>query len=341
MSDIKLLHKSRLFLILLTIWLIPLLAQGQRLSEYMTADSLNAGDVFEYSITLDRNENYDRIVFPDSSHFGELFEIRSRQQFRLTDYKDSLVYHLQFFGTEDTTLATLPVQLISEDDTTQLYTNPIPVHFQTVLQSEEDEFRPFKPIFDFAAAWWPYILALLLLIAGGWYLYQKYFLEIEQQEPKPEPVFTPEPFKDPLNQLANNLKQLRSFSFSSEEDFEQFYIKLGDSIREYFEHLHQIPALESTSSEILRDLRRRALDKELIDHTRRVLNEADMVKFARFTPTEKQAEEALHKADAFLKKARRIDGPRVDQLRRQHNMRIEKKRKEFEQQLQEDKEGIQ
>lgn len=338
MSDIKLLYKPHLFLILVAVWLIPSLAEGQRLTEYITADSLNAGDIFEYSITLDRNESYDRIVFPDSSHFGELFEIRSRQQFRVTEYKDSLLLRLQFFGTKDTTLAALPVYLISENDTTELYTNPAPINFQTVLQSEEDEFRPFKPIFDFAATWWPYILVLLLLIAAGWYLYQKYFLPVQQTEPKTKPVFSPEPFRDPLNQLANNLRQLKSFSFSSEEDYEQFYIKLGDSIREYFEHLHQIPALESTSSEILRDLKRRALDKELIDHTRRVLNEADMVKFARFTPTEQQAEEALQKADAFLKKARRIDGPRVDQLRRQHNMKIEKERKAFEQQ--EDEESV-
>lgn len=338
MSHIKLLQKPHLFIILLALWLIPFLAEAQRISESATADSLNVGDVFDFSITLDRENDYDRIIFPDSSHFGELFEIRSRQQFRVTEYSDSLVYRLQFFGTGDTTLPAMPVFLVSGSDTTRLNTNPVPIYFKTVLQSEEEEFRPFKPIFDFAATWWPYILGLLLLIAAGWYLYQKYFAKLKQQESKPEPVFSPTPFHDPLNQLANNLQQLKSFTFNSEEDFEHFYIKLGDSIREYFERLHNIPALESTSSEILRDLDRRSLDGELIDHTRKVLNEADMVKFARFTPTEEQAEKALQKADAFLKKARHIDGPKVDQLRRQHQLKIEEQRKAFEQKLQKDEE---
>lgn len=306
-------------------------AQSQQLTEYVNVDSLTVGDAFTYTITLNKDRRYDDIIFPDSASFGNPFELRSRQQHRVSDFKDSLVYDLQFFGTEDHTIPQLQVQLVIDADTTTLLTNPVPVAFKTVLQSEEEEFRPLKPIFDFAAAWWPYILALLLLMAAGWYLYYLYYEKgLEPAEPVVRQEYSPTPFQDPLNRLKNILSQLKGYSLSTENDFKVFYINLGDAIREYFEDLYHIPALESTSREILYELERRSVDEELVDKTKAVLREADMVKFAKFTPTEAQAAKALEKADAFLKRAKEVDKPRIEHLRRKHHQENEKRRREFE-----------
>lgn len=303
---------------------------SQGVTEYVRIDSLNVGDTFTYTLTLSKDQPYDGIVFPDSADFASPFEIRSQQRFQVTDFKDSLIYNVQFFGTEDATIPALPVQLINGTDTTTVRTNPVPVRFKTVLQSEEEGFRPLKPIFDFAAAWWPYIIALLLLLAAAWYLYSLYKEKGLEPKPVARQEYSPTPFQDPLNKLGNILSQLKGYTFSSEQDYKLFYINLGDSIREYFEDLYHIPALESTSREILYELKRRAIDEELIDKTKAVLQEADMVKFAKFTPTEAQAEKALDKADAFLKRAREVDKPRVDHLRRKHHQENEKQRKAFE-----------
>ena len=316
----------------------PSLSFAQSATEYVLVDSVNVGDQFDYTLTLEKNTTYDEIIFPDSTDFGSVFEIRSVQRFKVTDFKDSLIYKLQFFGTSDTTIPELAVALVSGDDTTTAYTRSAPIYFKTVLESEEEEFRPFKPIFDFAAAWWPYILALILLAAAGWYLYQLYLRQEEQPEPKPRPEFSSKPFLDPLKQLESSLKQLHSFTFESEEDFDQFYVNLGDAIRLYFERLHNIPALESTSGEIMYELNRRSIDEELIDQTQKVLNEADMVKFAKFTPTEDQAKEALDKGEAFLTKAQKIDGPKVNQMRRQHNIKMERQKRAFEESQKEEAE---
>ena len=299
--------------------------------EYATIDSLRVGDRFDYTITLSKDQPYDNVIYPDSSNFGPGFEIRSQQRFQVTDFKDSLIYDIQFFGTEETSIPQLPVKLVNDGDTSTVYTNPVPVPFKTVLQSEEEELRPLKPIFDFAAAWWPYIIALFLLIAAGWYLYKLYHEKALEPKPVEKQVYSPTPFQDPLNRLSNILSQLKGYTFTSEKDFEVFYINLGDAIREYFEDLYHIPALESTSREILYELSRRSVDSELIDKTKAVLQEADMVKFAKFTPTEAQAEKALKKADAFLERAKEVDKERVDYLRRKHQEKNEQKRQEFEQ----------
>lgn len=306
-------------------------AHSQQLTEYVPPDSLAVGDTLTYTLTLSKDRQYEDIIFPDSASFGTPFELRSHQRYRVSDFKDSLVYNLQFFGTEDFTIPRLEVLLVSEADTTSLLTNPIPVNFKSVLQPEEEEFRPLKPIFDFAAAWWPYILAFFLLAAAGWYLYYLYKEKaLEPAEPEVRQQFSPTPFQDPLNRLKNILSQLKGYSLETEHDFKVFYINLGDAIREYFEDLYHIPALESTSREILYELERRAVDDELIDKTKAVLREADMVKFAKFTPTQEQADKALKKADAFLNRAKEVDKPRIEHLRRKHHQENERKRREFE-----------
>lgn len=312
-------------------FLYPGHLKAQNVTEYAKIDSLRVGDRFDYTITLSKDQPYDDIIFPDSSSFGSSFEIRSQQRFQVTDFKDSLIYNIQFFGTEEASIPQLPVKLVNDGDTSTVYTNQVPVPFKTVLQSEEEELRPLKPIFDFAAAWWPYILALLLLLAAGWYLYNLYNEKAIQPKPTQKQVYSPTPFQDPLNRLSNILSQLKGYTFTSEKDFEIFYINLGDAIREYFEDLYHIPALESTSREILYELSRRSIDSELIDKTKAVLQEADMVKFAKFTPTETQAEKALEKADAFLKRAEEVDKERIEYLRKKHQEKNEQKRREFEQ----------
>ncbi|MFH5885448.1 hypothetical protein ACG2F4_14140 [Halalkalibaculum sp. DA3122] len=305
-------------------------AQAQDVTEYVTVDSLRVGDTFTYNITLRKNREYDSILFPDSTHFGEMFEIRSRQHYRETNFKDSLVYRVQYFGTADTRIPALPIRLISGTDTTTVRTNPVPVYFSSVLQSENEEFRPLKPIFDFARAWWAYILGAILLALLSWYLYRLYQQKSAEPEVEPRADFSPAPFMDPLVQLENSLKQLRSFSFEEEEDVKQFYINLGDAIRTYFETLYHIPALESTSREIILELEKRMVDERMITQTRKVLRQADMVKFAKFKPSEEQTRISLSIAQDFVEVARKNDGPRIEQMRRQHQSEIEEQRRKYE-----------
>ncbi len=304
-------------------------ATAQVVTEYATVDSLKVGDTFSYVIVLNKDRLYDDIQYPDSTLFGSSFEIRSLQRYQVTDFKDSLVYRLQFFGSGDTTVGELPIHLVRNTDTSTVYTKAVPIHFESTIQGKQENFRPLKPIFDFAAQWWPYALALLLLGVAGWYLYRLYRQKVEESQEKEQAVFTPTPFRNPLDRLENRLDGLNAIRPDSKEAFKEFYVELGDAIREYFENLYRIPALESTSREILYELNRRAVDEELVKKTRDVLREADMVKFANFTPTQSQADTALEKADAFLDRAREIDRERIERLRKKHEREDEQRRAAF------------
>lgn len=312
---------------------IPYSTEAQTLNEFTTVDSLQVGDTFDFAITLDKIQQYDGVSFPDSTHFGVSFEIRSRQQFKLSEYKDSVYYELQFFGTADTLIPKLPVQLVQNKDTSIYYTRPVPIGFKSVLAENDDSLRPLKPIFEFARAWWPYLLGLLLLAIAGYYGYHYYLKwKKEQEKEKERSTFTPTPFENPLKEFRESIKKLENAELNTQEDYKMFYSDLGDAIRQYYESLYNLPALESTSSELLNMLRNGSIDQDLISDTSAVLQEADMVKFAKFNPTPKQAKRALDKAYNFLERAKQIDGPRIDHMRRKHQTRMEAEREQFYQQ---------
>lgn len=310
-------------------------SHAQTVEASISADSLAAGDRFRLSITLNRDQQYAQIIFPDSTYFKEDIELRSLEHFQQTDFKDSLSYQLQFWGVDDSRIPALPVKLVSASDTVIVYTEAIPITFRSVLSEKDPALRPLKPIFDFAAAWWPYLLGFLLLLIIAALIYYYYNKEDETEADEPRPEFKPEPFLNPLRELENSLRQLEDVNLATEKQFEAYYISLGDAIRCYFERMYDIPAMESTSREIIQALKERAIDERLVKQTRLVLREADMVKFAKFTPTKEQASTAYQEGVGFLAVARDLHTARVQQLQRQHIARMEEYRKAFEQENEE------
>jgi hypothetical protein len=319
---------SGIFLLLMILCMDSRLS-AQELHTYTDIDSVRVGDFINYTLVLNTSEEYGMAAFPDESHFDdqELVFI-NRERYRISAMQDSVVYTLQNFNTDDFQIPRLPVNLSggAYGDTT-LYSTPVPVFFKTIVTEGDEEFRPLKPIFDFAAAIWPWILGIVLTLIAAWFIYR--YLQIrEKKELKPEKEFKPIPFQNPLNTLKKELDTLSgSDSPLKSRNYKEFYVLLGDAIRQYFEDVYDIDALEMTSGEILKNLHDYPADKEIIKITRKVLNEADMVKFAKFEPDVPQAEKALEIAYQFLNVVTEIDNNRIKNLQNSH-MQKEQERKE-------------
>lgn len=283
---------------------------AQQLHTYVDTDSVSVGDRFTYTIVLDGN--YNSIIYPGESLFESELEWINRERFQLTERRDSLVYYLQFFGTENLTIERKPVQVSTSEGDTTLYTVEIPLFFKSVIEGEDEEFRSFKPIFDFARNW---ILIILLILFFATFLYFFYRWYQNREETKEEPkqqFIPPDPFLDPLVLLNEELSDLSDTSkLSTFEDYEKFYVRLGDSIRAYLKRVYKIPALEMTTREIIDALHHEIASSDIITITRKVLNEADMVKFANFQPTKEQAESVLKRALSFAETAAIVDNEKI------------------------------
>ncbi len=85
----------------------------------------------------------------------------------------------------------------------------------------------------------------------------------------------------------------------------EYQSKLTFAIREYLENRYDIQALESTTDEIARELKKQefATDDEIA--LKEILQVADLVKFAKATPDNSVHDRFLHKAVDFVKRTKR------------------------------------
>lgn len=292
--------KTVLFIIILFMDAALNMLHAQFIHTYVDTDSLQVGDVFTYTIVFDGN--YDHITFPSEEVFQNELDVLSRQRFQLTSRRDSLVFTLQFFGTNDITIGRKEIFFTEEGRDSSLFTVPVPLFFKTSLADGDDEFRPIKPIFLFARNWWPLMFILLLVLLALFFFYRWYVKREPQSEPVP--VSPPDPFIDPIDELKHILSVLPGIHMlNSREDYESYYMKLGDAIRFYLKRVYNFPALEMTTREIHESLQKELAPSEIIQITRKVLNEADLVKFANFIPDSEQAASVLRKANNFIETA--------------------------------------
>ena len=306
---------SLLYLLLIFFASLAAPAHAQSVHTYVDSDSLQVGDIFELTYVVEGV--YSSLSYPTEDQFEDNLEVLSRQRFQPAANRDSLVYRIQFFGTENITIASKEITLHRSDTDTTLETNRVPLFFKTVLAEGEEEFRPFKPIFEFARSLWPFLISLLLLAIAGYLFYRWY--TARETKPEPAPVSPPPPFENPLNKLLDQLSELPETSALSEmEDYEKYYIRLGDAIRLYIKRVYEFPALEMTTREIVLNLQKELASTEIIKITRSVLNEADMVKFANFRPSRELADNVLNKARQFAETARANDTEKIEYLRIRH-----------------------
>jgi flavodoxin len=290
-------------------------AVAQTVESRVKADSLKIGDVITYTLIIKRDREYDQVLLPDTTHFAPDFEIRDKRMFRPTPFADSVVYELQFFGTKDSFVPNVPVGFVSKTDTSYVLAEKAPFAFKSELKGEEEsaEFKPLKPIYAFARAWWPFILGGVLAALIAWLGFRWYKKRKSAPKPPPAPLFF-ERFDNPLTRLGNELKAVRDSNALATGQFKEVYSELGDAIRRYFERVYRFPALEQTTGEVIRDLRRNAIDVRIVDLTNKILRAADMVKFAKFEPGFDSAYTTIEHAEDLLKILREVDGPAIQRM---------------------------
>jgi len=94
----------------------------------------------------------------------------------------------------------------------------------------------------------------------------------------------------PFDRAINELKLLEEEKPKLQNEFKDFYSKLTDIVRRYIEDEVKLDALESTSQELILKLEKLIdkgnldLEKETVKNLKRVLENADLVKFAKLTP---------------------------------------------------------
>lgn len=144
---------------------------------------------------------------------------------------------------------------------------------------------------------WLAIILILILSFFGWRYYQKR---------KPIEVVEEPKIIIPAHILAlEKLEQLRQKEEWKSPEKKTYYSELTDTIRTYLENRFEIYAMEQTTREIINDLKNASISEDDKLYLRKILREADMVKFAKFLPSDEDAYTYLNNSIDFVKRTKK------------------------------------
>lgn len=267
-------------------------------SDYLIGDRIN----YSLKITADKNVYPLRPFFRDSLKNVDIIQepdpvTSESESEKIIEYK----YILTRFDSADVTLPAIKIDYRIEGDTTlqSVLSNPVNFTVHRVIVSQEEDIKDIKPPVRIPLNWWMialWILIGLILIALLVYLYKKYF----KKKPVVQSV-QPKKIKIPAHAEAlAELDKLDSEKLWQKGFVKDYHSRITEIIREYFEKRFDMPALEMTTSESLHDLAKHPEATNVLNITEKFLNNADLVKFAKYQPLAIVNEEMMTQAKEIV-----------------------------------------
>ncbi len=272
-------------------------AQNPVVNSQVETSSIRIGEQFQFKISVNGTEN---VILPkmvlkgleiiDSAKVDTINNMLI-QKYILTGFDSGAFYipqqqvfvRNQAYFTDSLLINVATVEI----DTTKIKKYPI-----KSIKSEPYVFDDFKMYI--------YLLLAALAIIGFW-IYYFVIRKRKVQEEKPLCKMLP-----PFEEAIYKLNELDSKLLWQNNHVKEYYSELTEIVRNYIEREMQVPALEKTTDEIiemLRDFQNANTintSKETIKKLKELLQEADLVKFAKSKPMSIEIEEDRKDAQEII-----------------------------------------
>ena len=330
--------KKSFFLLLLVIS-TSIFAQQKRVETSIDTTKNKIGA--EFKLTFKTSvDTLSKVVFPNLKSFGSLEVIQS---YPIDTVKNNDRYELiKKYGLTqfDSGRFVIPSVKILINNKPYL-SDSIAVEVANVqvdtLKQKMFDIKDIQPANDSIGNWWKYLVGLLILLAIGAGVY--WFVKNKQKKKIEEDVY-----KTPIEKATSLLNNLEKKELWQKGEIKEYYSELTDIARNYIEEAIEIPAMESTTSELIAGLKAASVKKkmtvtpETIENLERVLKQADLVKFAKSKPLEYEItsdKEKIQKAILTLDSAIPVEIPEEEdvllnevQRQKQIALQLKKKRKD-------------
>ena len=257
----------------------------------------------EFKLTLKTNvDTLSKVVFPNVKNFGALEVIQSYpiDTIKKNDrYELVKKYGLTQFDSGKYTIPSVRILINSKAFLSDsLNVEVANVEVDTLKQKMYD-IKDIAPADNSIGDWWKWLLVLLIIAGLGalayWY--------VKKHKEKKEEA---EIYKTPIEKATNLLNTLEKKELWQRGEIKEYYSELTDIVRIYIEEAIEVPAMESTTSELIQALKiaslkkKMELSKETIDNLFTVLKQADLVKFAKSKPLDFEITEDRKKIERAI-----------------------------------------
>ena len=295
--------KTKLYTFLLLLFAVAVFGQQKRLETSIDSTKIKIGSQFNLTLkaTVDSTS---AVGFPEGKTFGQLEVLESYPTDTIKKgalYELIKKYGLTQFDSGRYVVPGLPVIIDGEPfQSDSLAIEVTNVKVDTLKQKMYD----IKDVAtaDSKMSWlWLYILLGLAAIGAAGFFAYRYFKN-RKVEPKQAPVV----FKSPIEKATIQLRNLENKELLQKGAIKDYYSELTDIARTYIEEAIHVPAMESTTSELIEAMRqavmrkRMSLSRETFEELERVLRTADMVKFAKSKPMEFEVAEDRNRIEKTI-----------------------------------------
>ena len=191
----------------------------------------------------------------------------------------------------------------SFDDANRLkaYTDPIDLYSTTIAV---DTTLAYKPIVEPITApvqmkeVFPWILAVLLLalaVFGIWYWRRHRKTKVDA-----DGNIVRGPVIPPYDKAVGDLENLRQQKLWQSGKVKEYYSSLTDIAREYIEGQFGVNAVEMTTDDILEEIKPLHFSQETYDKLKGTMEVADLVKFAKYSSSNLESENAMNSMTEFV-----------------------------------------
>jgi hypothetical protein len=118
---------------------------------------------------------------------------------------------------------------------------------------------------------------------------------------RPKPIPPPPPPRPPWEVALEELFDIKNAGLIKSERYAEYFDRVSDAIRKYLGDRYGFDGLESTTREALILLREMQPAIPVLDVIETSLRHADLVKFARLTPSEEECELSLVRAEQIVR----------------------------------------
>lgn len=239
-------------------------------------------------------------------------EVLDKRNSKTTDGKGRDIYRSECTITSflDGVLEIPEIYARVNDDKKSYYTNHtyLVVNSVPIDTANLKNIKDFNPIWDVDLAWEDYrdtvylsfllvVLALLLAWIVVRFIKNKPIIRIVREKPRKPSHFT-------ALQKMDEIKGDKALH--GEDGVKDYYTRLTDALREYMQNRFKFNATDMTTPEIIDNLLR-FNDKDAIREVKELLDVADLVKFAKFKPTQYENDCNLNNAVEFVNATKNVD----------------------------------
>jgi len=275
------------------------LAQDVKVKAFVDSSRYEVGDFINFTIFVTYDEN---VSVSSPSIKDSLKEIELLKVFPFGEEKkdgkviSTFKFLLSKYDSGDVFIPPLPISYSARGSKEKkvVLTNPVSFTVNTLAVDQRAEIKDVKEPIKIPLDWrliLLYILIGVVVLTAAYFVYRYY-----RKKRALKLGIIPEIKKEPHEAALDELKLLEEKQLWQKGMIKEYHSEVTEIIRRYFEGRFRVPALELTTGEVIENLIKVEDASEVLEITSGFLNNADMVKFAKFIPMNDINEEMMKQA---------------------------------------------